>query len=254
MIDTHCHPYLEEFEDGGSEAVARALAAGLTHLVLPNVDASTVEPMKRLHERWPDVTSMAMGLHPTEVSQGWEAIVDEMEKELGGGGYVAVGEVGIDLYWDKSHREEQMAAFTRQLLIAERLRLPVIIHCREGLKETLECIRAAGPTVPLVMHSFTGNADDVANIREVCNPMFGINGVVTYKSAGPLRDALSAIGPCHILLETDSPYLTPVPFRGKRNEPAYLVHTCKRVAEELGLTPEDVARQTDINAKTIFGI
>lgn len=252
MTDTHCHPYLEDFEDGGREAVARALEAGVNRLVLPNVDASTVDRMKHLHETYPENTSMAMGLHPTEVGDGWENIVDDMEAELRSGGYVAIGEVGIDLYWDNTRKKEQMEAFSRQLRIAAGLNLPVIIHCREGLDETLECIREVSPRVPLIFHSFTGSKEDVEKIREVCDPMFGINGVVTYKSAQPLRDALQEIGLSHILLETDSPYLTPVPHRGKRNEPANVVLTCRKVAEVLGVDPEEVARQTDANAENTF--
>lgn len=254
MIDTHSHPYLDDFENGGIDAVDRAVAAGVSLIILPNVDASSVEPMRQLHQSRPESTAMALGLHPTEVNEDWSRIVDEMEAQLNESGYIAVGEIGMDLYWDKSHRKEQMEAFERQLRIAERLRLPVIIHCREALEETLEVISGVSPTVPLIFHSFTGSPADVRRIREVCDPMFGINGVVTFKNARELRDALSEIGLDHLLLETDAPYLAPVPFRGKRNESAYIFKTLDGVAATLGLTAEEVEAATDRNARAVFSL
>lgn len=255
MTDTHTHLYLlEQFPDGGAEAVERALAAGVSHMVFPNVDESTLTPMMALHRLYPAHTSVALGLHPTEVADGWERTVDKMESELEKGGYVAVGEVGIDLYWDTTRKEMQMEAFRRQLGIAGRLRLPVIIHCREALHPTLEAIAEVRPDVPLVFHSFTGSAEDVALIRSVCDPLFGINGVVTFKNAAPLRDALPEIGLERMLLETDSPYLAPVPHRGKRNESSFISEVCDKVASVLGLSPEEVESATDHNAGIIFKI
>ncbi|MDE6445213.1 MAG: TatD family hydrolase [Muribaculaceae bacterium] len=254
MIDTHSHPYLPEFENGGTEAVDRAVAAGVSMIIMPNVDASSVEPMMRLHNACPDHTVMALGLHPTEVGNDWEEVVAEMEGRLREGGFVAVGEVGMDLYWDASRREEQMAAFERQLRLAEELRLPVIIHCREALAETLEVISRVNPSVPLVFHSFTGSPSDVDRIREICDPMFGINGVVTFKNAKELRESLPVIGMERVLLETDAPYLAPVPHRGKRNESAFIVHTLKTVADTLGMASSEVERATDNNARSVFGL
>lgn len=254
MTDTHTHPYLTEFEDGGLDVVKRALESGVKHLIFPNVDLDSIAPMLKLHRAFPQATSVAMGLHPTEVGKDWSEIVDKMEGLLDGGDYVAIGEVGIDLYWDKTYRNQQIDAFRRQVGLAERHRLPVIIHCREGLEEVLEVIEAIRPTVPLIFHSFTGSEADVMRIREICDPMFGINGVVTYKSAGSLREALPEIGIERILLETDAPYLSPVPHRGKRNEPSYLSAVCQKIAEEMGLSPEEVERATDKNARRVFGI
>lgn len=252
MIDTHTHIYMDEFSDGGGDALRRALSVGVSHMVLPNVDASSIATMKSLHERFPDHTSMAIGLHPTEIVEGWEKIVDDMECELKTGKYVAVGEVGMDLYWDATFREAQMAAFARQLKMAEKNGLPVIIHCREALDETLEVIADLRPGIPLVFHSFTGSVEDVRKIRKVCDPMFGVNGVVTFKNAQPLRDALPEIGLERILLETDSPYLAPVPHRGKRNESSYLPAICAKISDTLGIAVEDVERQTDANARSTF--
>lgn len=255
MIDTHTHPYLPEFEDGGDSAVENALRAGVTHIVLPNVDASSVEPMMRLHARYPEQTSVAIGLHPTEVDEGWEEVVDSFERLLDRShDFKAIGEVGIDLYWDTSRRDNQIDAFARQLQIAVKHRLPVIIHNRDGLAETLSAIRQVRPDVPLVFHSFTGSSEDVAAIRQVCDPYFGINGVVTFKNAGQLRESLPVIGLDRILLETDAPYLAPVPFRGKRNEPANIPLICKKVAETLGVSSDEVADATTFNAKKIFKI
>lgn len=254
MIDTHTHPYLAEFADGGAKAVERALRAGVRHMVLPNVDAVTVGPMTALHYRYPEQTSIALGLHPTEVDADWEEFVGSMEPLLANGGFVAVGEIGIDLYWDRSKRDFQIEAFKAQLAIADRLGLPVIIHCREALDDVLQCIYEVQPRVNLIFHSFTGSPDDVCRIREVCDPMFGINGVVTYKSAEPLRDALFEIGLDRIVLETDAPYLAPAEERGKRNEPAFITHVCDKVAEVLGVDPAEVEAATDNNAHQAFGI
>lgn len=254
MIDTHTHLYLPEFEDGGREAVTRALGAGVTHLVFPNVDSATIAPMMELHRSFPETTSVAMGLHPTEVGDDWQQILSEMESMITGGGFVAVGEVGMDLYWDKSRLSDQLAAFAAQLRIAGRYRLPVIIHCREALEETLSVIAEVNPTVPLIFHSFTGTVENVRRIREVCDPMFGINGVVTFKNARELREALPGIGLDHILLETDSPYLAPVPHRGKRNESSYLGNIRNQIASTLGVTPETVDCATEANTRKIFNL
>ena len=254
MTDTHTHIYMEEFSDGGADALRRALSAGVSHMVFPNVDSASVAPMLSLHERFPDCTSVALGLHPTEVGDDWEEVVADMELSLQDGGFAAVGEVGIDLYWDKSHRDQQLKAFAKQLRMADSLRLPVIIHCREALDETLAVIEEVKPCVRLIFHSFTGSPEDVRKIRRVCDPMFGVNGVVTFKNAQPLRDALPEITLDRILLETDSPYLAPVPHRGKRNESSYLPAICAKVAETLGVTVEEVDRATSGNAKEVFGL
>ncbi|MDE6577123.1 MAG: TatD family hydrolase [Muribaculaceae bacterium] len=254
MIDTHSHPYLPEFDDGGKGAVDRALSAGVSHIILPNVDITSLEPMIALHESRPDATSIAIGLHPTEVREDWEKVVEGMKEILQDKKCVAVGEVGMDLYWDKSHEEAQKKAFALQLKIAEEMRLPVIIHCREALDETLEVIEEVKPTVPLIFHSFTGSPDDVRKIRKVCNPMFGINGVVTFKNAKSLRESIPEIGIDYLLLETDAPYLAPVPHRGKRNESAYLVHTLNAVANALGMEPGEAEEATDRNARKTFSL
>lgn len=252
LIDTHTHLYLAEFEDGGDSAVARAIDSGVGHLVMPNVDLSTIAPMRALAAHHPEKISMAMGLHPTEVSENWRDDLQVISDEFAAhpNDYVAVGEVGIDLYWDKTFASEQMQVFDTQLSWAEQRNLPVIIHCREGLDEVLE-VMASHPSVKTVFHSFGGTADDVERIRRHGDHYFGINGIVTFKNS-KLRDVLPAIGIDRILLETDSPYLAPVPHRGKRNESAFLTATAAHVATSLGVTNDALAAATTQNARSFF--
>lgn len=253
IVDTHTHLYLPEFESP-EDAVLRAFNAGVGHLVFPNVDLTTIGPMMDLHGRFPDSTSIAMGFHPTEVNADYlDSLAKTKEALDNASDVVAVGEIGIDLYWDKSFRTEQMDAFRIQCLWALERGLPVIIHCRDGLDEVLEVLKAL-PDVPRgVFHSFGGNAGDVEKIRSVGDFYFGINGIVTFKNSS-LKNVLPIIGLDRILLETDSPYLAPVPHRGKRNESAYIIHTNAYVASALGLTSEEVASATTSNAGCLFGI
>ena len=255
MIDTHTHLYLPEFEgkDYGVFAVDRALESGVDHLILPNVDFSTVDPMKKLHSARPLVTSMAIGLHPTEVDDRTveaqlEFVRDELESL---DTYIAVGEVGIDLYWDKTHGERQMEVFEAQLQLAVQNKLPVIIHCRDGLDETLEVMQGVDNLPGAVFHSFGGTITDVEKVRRFGDFYFGINGIVTFKNSG-LAPVLPVIGQDRLLLETDSPYLTPVPHRGKRNESSYLPFIAAKIADTLGMTIEEIDTVTTRNATELF--
>lgn len=255
MIDTHTHLYLPEFtrEDkaGGIAAVDRALQAGVSHMIFPNVDLTTVAPMMQLHAERPEVTSMAMGFHPTEVNEGWrDALAEIFERAGDWADFVAVGEIGVDLYWEKKFESQQMQAFEQQVGWADKLGLPVIIHCREALPQTLE-VMSEFPEVKAVMHSFGGTAEDIEAIRKTGDYYFGINGIVTFKNSR-LRDVLPAIGVERLLLETDSPYLAPVPYRGKRNESSYIPAINAHIADSLGVNSEDVDRFTSDNARTLF--
>lgn len=256
MIDTHTHLYLPEFDadGGGRAAVERAMAAGVTRMVFPNVDRTSVEPMRALAAQFPGTISMAMGLHPTEVRENWREELDfhmaELRKHVAD--YVAVGEIGIDLYWDKTFRSEQMQALDEQFALADELCKPVIIHCREGLDETLEVMQGH-PGLRAVFHSFGGTADDVERIRRHGDHYFGINGIVTFKNS-KLREVLPAIGIERILTETDAPYLAPVPHRGKRNESAFITETGKAIAGALGIGFDDVDLTTSRNAITFFDL
>lgn len=258
MIDTHTHLYLPEFNteespDGSAEAVDRAVKAGVSHIILPNVDLTTIDPMNELHAARPEVTSMAIGLHPTEIGQSWR---DDLEKTFSEPDvkdkYVAIGEIGMDLYWDKTYEDAQMQALDAQMRRAEELQLPVIIHCREALGQTLEVLQDY-PHARGVMHSFRGTEADVESVRHVVDFYFGINGIVTFKNS-KLKYTLPAIGTERLLLETDSPYLAPVPHRGKRNESAFLIHTAEHIACALQLTVGEIDRLTTDNAISLFNL
>ena len=254
MIDTHTHLYFPEYGDEIHAIMKKCADSGISHCILPNVDIESINQIKEFHKIYPESTSMAIGLHPTEVKDDWENIVDIIEKEISNDEWIAIGEIGMDLYWDQDYLEQQLEAFERQLQIAQEKKLPVIIHSRNALTETLQVIKKVNPNVPLIFHSFTGKKEDVKTIREVCDPYFGINGVVTYKNAPELREALSHIGLDRMVLETDAPFLSPVPHRGKRNDSSLIVHIRDKVAETLDVTPEKVETITDNNARKIFGL
>lgn len=254
LVDTHTHLYLEEFQPTPEDAVRRAIDLGVGLMVFPNVDLNTIEPMKRLCFQFPENIVMAMGLHPTEVNENWQSDLSVIQNELLNGNYVAIGEVGIDLYWDKTYREEQKQVLDIQLQWAVERQLPVILHCREGLDDILEVMDKRSGNLPqCVFHSFGGTADDVMRIRERGDFYFGINGIVTFKNS-KLREVLSVIGIDRILLETDAPYLAPVPHRGKRNESSYIVHTAAYIANELSLTLDQVKQVTSQNARRFFNL
>lgn len=252
MIDTHTHLYFPDYGNEISDIVKKSLEQGVSHFILPNVDMESVARMKTFKSCFPNVSSMAIGLHPTEVKDDWQEVLNFIKEEASGREYIAIGETGIDLYWDDTNLENQKEAFLQQLLLAEKYQLPVIIHSRNAFPETLEVIKEVKPSVPLVFHSFTGTKDNVKEIREICDPYFGINGVVTYKNAPGLREALSEIGINKIILETDAPFLTPVPHRGKRNDSSYLSYIRDKVAETLSLSPSEVERITDKTARDLF--
>lgn len=257
FVDTHTHLYLPEFEnDGhGMRAVERAFDAGIEHLIFPNVDLTTVVPMKELHSLFPEQTSMAMGFHPTEIDQEWKQNLEAVKDELflNRDEYVAVGEIGIDLYWDKTFAEQQMQALEQQFQWAVQLDKPVIIHCREGLDQTIEVLQVFAD-LKGVMHSFGGTTADVERVLKTNESiMFGINGIVTFKNSR-VRESLPAIGLERLLLETDSPYLAPVPFRGKRCESAMLTHTAAHIASCLGISVDDLGRRTTENARSLFNL
>lgn len=254
MIDSHTHLYFPEYGEEIDDVVTRCKAAGVNALILPNVDQESIQEVKEFHNKYPDYTYMAMGLHPTEVKDDWQQVIDIMEEELKSGQYVAIGEAGIDLHWRQDNLTDQQAAFERQLLLAEKFHLPVIIHSRDAVEETIEIISKVKPTVPLVFHSFTGTKENVIRIREVCDPYFGINGVVTYKNAPALREALTEIGIDRVILETDAPYLTPVPHRGKRNDSSYMPYILHQVAETLGIPENNLDTITEETTRRIFKI
>lgn len=253
LIDTHTHLYLPEFDPSQSGAVERAIEAGVDMMIFPNVDLTTIDPMKSLAAEFPENVRMAMGLHPTEVNESWQTMLAEVKSELDSpdSAYVAVGEIGMDLYWDKTFKDQQMLALEQQALWAVERDLPVIIHNREALDSTLDVLSGFAGRLRGVFHSFGGSEADVERIRSIGDFYFGINGIVTFKNSS-LKNVLPAIGADRILLETDSPYLAPVPKRGKRNESAYIVHVGAFVGQALDLSLDEIAEITSANARKLF--
>lgn len=254
IVDTHTHLYLPEFGDKPQAAVDSAVNAGVGMMIFPNVDLTTVGPMRDLHAARPEVTRMAMGLHPTEVKEDYREILDEIIGWFNAapGDYIAIGEVGIDLYWDKTFEQQQMEVFEQQARFAAEQSLPVIIHCRDGLNQALEVLEGLRVKPKAVFHSFGGTTDDVELIRRTGDFYFGINGIVTFKNS-KLDRTLDAIGPDRLLLETDAPYLAPVPFRGRCNRSEYIVHTAAHIAAKTGGTPDEIHDLTTRNAINLFG-
>ena len=253
IIDTHTHIYDHQFSLDRNEAVQRALDAGVKMMLLPNVDASTIAPMLELHEQYPDCTCVMMGLQPEEVKEDYKEVLFTMEKELERGIYVGVGEVGLDFYWDATYEKQQLDAFETQLDWAKQLGLPLSIHCRNAFDKMVKILeRKQDGGLRGIMHCFTGTEDE-AKIYLELGFHLGLGGVTTYKNCG-VKDYLPNLPLDRIVLETDAPYLAPVPCRGKRNESAFLIHTAQRIAEILQIPVEKLAAVTTDNAQLLFGL
>ena len=251
LIDTHTHVYDHQFSLDRNEAMQRALEAGVGMMLLPNVDASTVAPMLELHEQFPDCTRVMIGLQPEEVKEDYKQVLSMMEKELERGIYSGVGEVGLDFYWDATFEKEQLDAFETQLDWAKQLKLPLSIHCRNAFDKMVEILeRKQDGDLRGIMHCFTGTEEEAKVYLELGFHL-GLGGVTTYKNCS-VKDYLPNLPLDRIVLETDAPYLAPVPCRGKRNEPAFLVHTAKRIADILQMTLEELAAITTTNVKDLF--
>ncbi len=254
IIDTHTHLYLPEFGDKPETAVDSAVSAGVGMMIFPNVDLTTVKPMRDLHASRPEVTRMAMGLHPTEVNENYKETLARIFTLFNDApdDYIAIGEVGIDLYWDKTFEQQQMDVFEQQARLAADRSLPLIIHCRDGLDRALEVLDGLSVKPQGVFHSFGGTPEDVERIRRTGDFYFGINGIVTFKNS-KLDRSLDAIGSDRLLLETDAPYLAPVPFRGRCNRSEYIIHTAAHIAAKTGRSPLEVHEITTANALCLFG-
>lgn len=255
LVDSHSHLFLDEFKEDLPLVIQRARAAGVTHIFMPNIDKTTIEPMLSVCDSYPDYCFPMIGLHPTSVNESYSKELDIVEHNLKTSErFVAIGEIGIDLYWDKTWLKEQLIAFERQVRWALDYKLPIVVHCREAfdcLYEVLQPYKSSGLTG--IFHSFTGTAEEASRIMEFQEFKIGINGVVTFKKS-TLPDVLKNIPLDRIVLETDSPYLTPVPNRGKRNESANVKDTLIKVAEIYNENPEKVAEMTAISALKVFGM
>jgi TatD DNase family protein len=245
FIDSHSHLYLDEFAPDLDAVVSRAQQAGVAAVLFPNIDRSTLAPMRKVCADYADFCFPMIGLHPTSVGDDYADELRTVEQELAShDDYVAVGEIGLDFYWDTTHARQQIEAFETQLDWAMRYRLPVVIHSRDAfaaLCDVLDPQRYAALTG--VFHSFTGTADEAAALLRFEGFRLGINGVLTFRNSG-LRDALARVPLSRLLIETDAPYLTPVPYRGKRNESAYLIYIIAALAKVYGVSEDVVAEQT----------
>ncbi len=266
LIDTHSHLYTEEFDDDRDEAVARAREAGVSRLIFPAIDSESHDRLFAAARKYAGYCAVMMGLHPTSVNDNprWREELEIVERTLtqappeGIDRFVAVGEIGLDFYWSRDFVAEQTEAFVFQLRLATRLGLPVAIHTRDAWGEMVEILtqesraaRERGEELRGVLHAYSDSIETYRALREGGHFKFGIGGVVTFKKS-PLAEVVREMELEDLLLETDCPYLTPAPFRGKRNESGYISYICHKIAELKGIEAEEVARITTKNAQELF--
>lgn len=251
MIDTHSHVYLEEFKEDQDQVIQRALDAGVERIYMPNIDPRTITDLKATADKYPICKPM-MGLHPGSVNENYMEQLAMIFKELESDRkYCAVGEIGIDLYWDKTFEAEQLKAFAIQITKAKEMGLPIVIHCREAFDEVFGILDAYhDENLYGIFHCFTGNEEQAKKAISL-NMKLGIGGIVTFKNAG-LDTVVRQIDLKHIVLETDAPYLAPVPFRGKQNEPSYLKYVAEKICDIKGITLEELDDITTRNALEVF--
>ena len=253
LTDTHTHLYSDAFAEDRKEMMQRAIDAGLSRFFIPAIDSDYTEAMYALERDYPDRVFLMMGLHPTSVKENYEEELAKVEAQLAQRTFYAVGEIGVDLYWDKSTLAIQQDAFRRQIQLAKKYKLPIVIHCRDAFEEVFEVLETERDDALFgIFHCFTGTKEQA--LRAIGFQMkLGIGGVVTFKN-GKIDQFLSEIDLRHIVLETDAPYLSPVPYRGKRNESSYLKFVAAKVAEIYQITVDEVATVTTQNSKEIFGV
>ena len=252
FVDTHTHIYLDDFSGDIDEVIEKARSEGINKLLLPNIDVGSIRPMLDLCDKYPEICFPMMGLHPTSVDASYLNNLQEIKKHFQLRNYIAVGEIGIDLYWDKTFLKEQKYVFEEQLRWSIDLNLPVVVHTRDAFSEVFDSIEKVGKEhLRGVFHSFGGNRDDLEAALSFNRFLIGINGVVTFKNSG-LKNYLQIAPLSRILLETDAPYLSPVPYRGKRNEPAYLIEIAKKLSEIYQTPVENIAEITTQNAVNLF--
>ncbi len=254
LTDTHTHLYSEQFDNDIDEVIANAIKNGVTRFFLPNIDASYTEKMLQLAKKYPLQLFPMMGVHPCSIKENYKEEIAHVEQGLEKYPFCAIGEIGIDLYWDKSFLTQQQEAFRLQIALAKKYNLPFVIHCRDAFNEIFEIMDELNDDkMRGIFHCFTGNLTQAHHIINYGGFKLGIGGVVTFKNSG-LDKVVEHIDMQHIVLETDSPYLAPVPFRGKRNESAYLLNIAQKVAEIKRLTVAEVAEITTQNSVEVFGM
>jgi TatD DNase family protein len=252
LIDTHCHLYLEEFKEDIPAVIERARAIGVSKFYLPGINSEVINDMFALENRYPGECIAMMGLHPCYVKEDYRTELKIVEEWLQKRAFAAIGEIGLDFYWDKTFAKEQKEAFDCQMQWALDRGMPIVIHTRNAMQETIEAVKPfAAKGLRGIFHCFSGSRESAGQIVKM-GFMLGIGGVITYKNGG-LALALEGIDLENLVLETDAPYLTPVPFRGKRNETAYLAYIIDKLAEVKNCSREEVAAITSKNAQKIFG-
>lgn len=252
LIDTHCHLYGKDFKNDIEEVIERAQAAGVSKFYLPGIDSEVIDSMLALEAKYPDVCIAMMGLHPCSVKEDYKEELAVVKQWLDKRPFVAVGEIGLDFYWDKTFTQQQYEAFEMQMEWALEKQIPIVIHTRNAMQETINTVKPfAQKGLKGIFHCFSGSYESATQIVNI-GFLLGIGGVLTYKNGG-LPAALEKIGLEHMVLETDAPYLTPVPFRGKRNESSYLTYVIEKLAEVKNVSVEEAARITTENALKIFG-
>jgi TatD DNase family protein len=251
LTDTHTHLYSEEFDEDRKELIESAIAKGVSRFFMPNIDSSSVEAMLELEEIWPEHCFPMMGLHPCSVKVNWKEEMEIVEQWLGKRKFIAIGEMGIDLFWDKTFVEEQKIVFNRQVELANKYKLPIVIHSRDSFEMIYDLLLNNSKQEPCgIFHCFTGTVDQAERAIKL-GFYLGIGGVVSFKNAG-LDKVLEEISLEHIVIETDAPYLAPVPHRGKRNLPEYIRLVAEKIAVIKNISVEEVAKITTENSKTIF--
>ncbi len=260
LTDTHTHIYSEAFDEDQDQMIQRAIENGVKRFFVPAIDSSYTNAMYDVESKYPEHVFLMMGLHPIHVKENYQEelkhVEEELKSRLGNNGdkkFYAVGEIGVDLYWDKKFLVAQQEAFRFQIQLAKKYKLPIVIHCRDAFKEVFEVLeQEKGEDLFGIFHCFTGTIED-AHKAIGYNMKLGIGGVVTFKN-GKIDKFLNEIAPEHIVLETDAPYLAPTPYRGKRNESSYLVNVVEKLADIYQIPVEKMAEITTQNSKDIFGI
>lgn len=253
MIDTHAHIYASEFDTDRDQVVERALAQGIEKILLPNIDLDSIEPMLKTEAAYPSVCRSMMGLHPCYVDGNVKQTLEIIHSWFAKHNFIAVGEIGIDLYWDKTYKSEQEMAFTTQLNWAKEMKLPVVIHTRDSIQETLTLLeKEQDGSLSGVFHCFGGSIEEAKAVNDLGFHL-GLGGVTTFKNGG-MDKVIPHLDMDYVILETDCPYLAPVPHRGKRNEPAYIPLVAERIASLTELSIEDIQAITNRNANHLFSL
>ncbi len=253
-IDTHAHLYVDQFDEDRDKMMQRAIDSGVKKFFLPNIDIASIKKMEQLVIDYPNVCYSMMGIHPCSVIKDWKKQFEEVKTHYKKGHHIAIGEIGIDLYWDKSLLKEQTESFRAQINWAKEEKLPIVIHCRDAFDEIFDVLdQENDESLFGIFHCFTGNEEQAQRILNYGGFKLGIGGVVTFKNSG-VDKAIQNIDMEHIVLETDAPYLAPIPFRGKRNESSYIPYIAKKLSDIHGISEEEVGRITTKNALEVFKI